>query len=239
MSGDDLSRATKAEIEEHIAAEVARRRNRGEPMIPLRLERPRGPVAATFWGAAWCERMEACGDYRDRLPIGRSRLRAGAVYDLTITTGEVFAYVASEDLHEVLVRVQPIDAERREALVRACGGRVGNVVDLLAGNLSETVVAALVDAEYGLLPAPDEIRFQCDCPDHAGLCVHGAAVLYATGLCLDADPALLFTLRGVDQASLVSCVVSAVGQLPSGGEELLKADDLGAMFGIQFEEEDS
>jgi len=232
-----LSRNRKAEVEERIAAEVARRRARGEPMVPLQVERLRGPIASTFWGAAWCERMEACGDYRDRLPIGRSRLRAGAVYDLAITPGEVFAYVASEELHEVLVRIQPLDDERKSVLIQACGGRVGSVVDLLTGNLSEAVVAELVDRDHGLLPAPDEIRFQCDCPDHAGLCVHGAAVLYSIGLCLDSEPALLFTLRDIDQSSLVSGVVGAVGQLSLDGPDVLKDDDLTAIFGIQFEEE--
>jgi uncharacterized Zn finger protein len=113
------------------------------------------------------------------------------------------------------------------------------VIDLLSGNLGQSAVEALIDPDSGLIPGPSEIRFQCDCPDHAGLCVHGAAVLYATGLCLDGDPALLFTLRGVDQAALVSGVVGAVGQLPSCGEEILKEDDLGAMFGIQFDEQDS
>jgi len=235
-----LSREEKAEIAERIAAELARKQSRGEPMIPLSVERKRGAVAGTFWGNAWCERMEACSDYRDRLPLGRSRLRAGAVYDLAITPREVFAYVAGEELYEVLVRIEPLRQDQRDAVERACGGRIGSVLDLLSGNLSETVVQALIDPAHGLIPGPDEIRFQCDCPDHAGLCVHGAAVLYAVGVRLDLEPALLFVLREVDKAALVSGVVGVMGQTaagPEAGELGLNLEDLSSLFGIEVEED--
>jgi len=101
------------------------------------------------------------------------------------------------------------------------------------------VVQALIDPEDGLIPGPDEIRFQCDCPDHAGLCVHGAAVLYAVGVRLDLEPGLLFVLREVDQAALVSGVVREMGQnagVDEGGPGL-NPEDLSAIFGIEVEEE--
>jgi len=138
-----LSRGEKTEIAERISAELTRKRSRGEPMIPVTVERTRGAVAGTFWGNAWCQRMEACSDYRDRLPLGRSRLRAGAVFDLAITPREVFAYVAGEELYEVIARIEPLSQEQSDAVTRACGGRIGSVVDLLTGNLSENGGASL------------------------------------------------------------------------------------------------
>ncbi|MBU6303352.1 MAG: hypothetical protein KGS60_17530 [Verrucomicrobia bacterium] len=227
----------KAEVEERIAAKVARKRSLGEPMVPLSGAPARGPLSATFWGKAWCERLEACSDYRDRLPSGRSRLRAGAVYDLAISEGEVFAYVAGEDLHEVLVRISPMTEERKGTLATACAGRIGSAVDLLTGNLGAEVMARLVDPDHGILPGADQIRFQCDCADHADLCGHGAAVLYAIGWCLDAEPALLFTLRGLDQASLVAGVAGAIGDLGGAGPEAWAHEDLNALFGIEMDEE--
>jgi uncharacterized Zn finger protein len=224
-------------VEERIASQLARKRALGEPMLPLRSVRSRGPVSDTFWGKAWCERMEACSDYRDRLPLGRSRLRAGAVYDLAIAEGEVFAYVAGEDLHEVLVRIAPLDDERKQALESACGGKIGSALDLLTGNFSGEVMSRLVDPEHGLLPGPDQIRFQCDCADHADLCAHGAAVLYAIGLRLDAEPALLFILRGLEQASLVAGVMDRIGEGDAVAGESLTDQDLNDLFGIELDQE--
>ena len=236
-----MDRDRKAGIEERINAEILRKRSRGEPMVPFRVGRTRGPVAATFWGKAWCDRMEACGDYRDRLPLGRSRLRAGAIYDFTIAAREVFAYVAGEELQEVLVRIAPLDEARRETLARACSGRIGSVLDLLSGNLGQSAVEALIDPDSGLIPGPSEIRFQCDCPDHAGLCVHGAAVLYAIGAQLDAEPSLLFVLREVEQSALVTQVIGEMGRR-AGTEDagaVLRDEDLSSIFGIEVEEEPS
>jgi uncharacterized Zn finger protein len=56
----------------------------------------------------------------------------------------------------------------------------------------------------GLFPAPGEIKMSCSCPDWAGMCKHVAATLYGAGARLDAAPELLFTLRGVDRAELIT-----------------------------------
>lgn len=52
--------------------------------------------------------------------------------------------------------------------------------------------------EYGLFPAPEEIDFDCSCPDWAYMCKHVGAVLYGIGARLDADPLLFFTLCNID-----------------------------------------
>ena len=48
----------------------------------------------------------------------------------------------------------------------------------------------------------------CSCPDWADMCKHVAAALYGVGARLDSDPDLLFTLRGVDRAELVSTLAT-------------------------------
>ena len=58
----------------------------------------------------------------------------------------------------------------------------------------------------GLFPTPQEIGMSCSCPDWADMCKHVAATLYGVGARLNSDPDLLFTLRGVDRAELVSTV---------------------------------
>ena len=56
----------------------------------------------------------------------------------------------------------------------------------------------LFTGEHGLFPSPSEISFNCSCPDWALMCKHVAAALYGVGARLDQDPALFFTLRGID-----------------------------------------
>ena len=46
--------------------------------------------------------------------------------------------------------------------------------------------------------------FDCSCPDGADMCKHVAAVLYGIGSRLDRQPELLFTLRSVDAAELLT-----------------------------------
>ncbi len=43
---------------------------------------------------------------------------------------------------------------------------------------------------------------RCSCPDWTDMCKHTSAVLYGVGARLDAEPDLLFALRGVDRSDL-------------------------------------
>src|SRR5205814_79045 len=72
----------------------------------------------------------------------------------------------------------------------------------------------------GLFPAPAEIKLTCSCPDWAGMCKHVAAVLYGVGARLDAQPELLFRLRGVEEAELLA---HAGQSFPHGAKKPAKA----------------
>ena len=93
----------------------------------------------------------------------------------------------------------------------------------------------LTDPHDGLFPKPKEIRFNCSCPDYADMCKHVSAILYGVGVMLDRQPELLFTLRGVDQAELLSEASSTtLDELDPGNE--LGAMDLSELFGIDLGE---
>jgi len=229
----------KAERESRIAAEVSKRRSRGEPMIPFEVAglAKKGPTARSFWGTAWCERIERCGDYADRLAPGRSLLRAGAVYDLAVSPREVFAYVAGEELHEVLVKISPVGPDRTATLRASCAGKIAGVLELLQGRLGPETLTQLTDPDVGLVPGPGEIRFQCDCPDHAGVCAHGAAVLYAVGVRLDEEPEALLRLRDIAWTDLVAGVVDEVGRQGAPDGSGVPDADLAGLFGIELIED--
>jgi uncharacterized Zn finger protein len=174
------------------------------------------------------------------LPRGRSYVRSGAVVDLGITKGEVRARVSGSELYEARVRIAPLAAARWAAVRRACTGRIANLVDLLAGELSGPVMEVLCQRDEGLFPATDELELSCSCPDGAWLCKHLAAVLYGIGARLDQAPELLFVLRGVDAEALVTAAGDAAGSAAAapgakGGAGALRREDLADIFGIDLE----
>src|SRR6266850_604633 len=126
---------------------------------------------------------------------------------------------------------------RGRRVVTRCSGRIGSLVGLLRGELSDDVLAVLTDAEEGLFPEPREMTLDCSCPDAAEVCKHVAAVLYGVGIRLDARPELFFVLRQVDQAALLSSATAgAVSRARPAAGRRIADDRLSAVFGIEMEE---
>lgn len=222
-----------SERKDKVRREITRRQKRGETLTAL--EAPKGgKLSRTFWGQAWCRNLESYQVYENRLPRGRSYLRQGNVYNLVIEQGHIHATVAGSELYDTRVHIQPLLKPHWRRIQDACAGQVNSMLDLLAGRLGEGVMTVLTDRDQGLFPKPKEIRFDCSCPDYADMCKHVAAVLYGVGVLLDEKPELLFTLRGVDQAELLSQAGQAAARdLGNGGGDLAGAD-LSALFGIDL-----
>lgn len=223
------------ESRERLAREIATRRKRGEALEVLVAPKGSAKLCRSFWAQAWCRHLEAYSQYEARLPRGRSRLRAGAVHDLRVEPGALHAVVAGGGrLHETCVRIRPVEEETWREITTTCAGQADSLLDLLAGRVGEGMLKVLTDPEDGLFPKPREIRFDCDCPDHANLCEHAAALLYGVAVRMDAQPELLFTLRGVDPARLLGMAgeQTAAGLDPAAGD--LEGVDLEALFGIQL-----
>lgn len=188
-------------------------------------------IATTFWGKTWCSHLESFSDYVNRLARGRNYLSSGLVVDLKIAPGHVSALVSGSSLYTVNVRIRKLDASRWKSLQSSCAGRVDTLVELLQGRLADEVMLRVCDRSKGLFPTPSEIELECSCPDVAEMCKHLAATLYGVGVRLDSKPELLFTLRGVDSAELVS-VAPALPAAPVA--DRLEGADLGALFGIEL-----
>ncbi len=122
-------------------------------------------------------------------------------------------------------------------MVARCTGRIGSLVGLLRGELSNDVLAVLTEGKDGLFPEPREMTLDCTCPDWAGVCKHVAAVLYGVGIRLDAKPELFFVLRRVDQAELLSSATAgAVSRGRPAAGKRIPDDRLSAVFGIDLED---
>ena len=204
---------------------------------PVEITHRKRQLTTTFWGKAWADNLAHYADLSNRLPRGRAYLRNGSVLDLAIARGRVEAYVAGSELYQVTIGIAPMAKARWRRVVARCTGRIGSLVGLLRGELSDDVLAVLTDAQEGLFPAPREMTLDCSCPDRAGVCKHIAAVLYGVGIRLDARPELFFVLRQVNQAELLSSATAgAVSRARPAAGTRIADDRLSAVFGIELED---
>jgi uncharacterized Zn finger protein len=215
----------------NAARQVTKLVKKGTAVEPVTLQGRQ--IARTFWGQAWCRHLESFSDFSNRLPRGRSYVRNGSVCHLTVAKGQIEALVSGSSLYRVTIAIKTLKRDAWADLKRRCAGQIASLLDLLQGRLSDGVMAVVTDRARGLFPQPGEISMQCSCPDWAVMCKHVAAVLYGVGARLDAAPALLFALRGVDHGELVQVETAALTAGKAKGLRL-RTDDLGEMFGIDL-----
>jgi uncharacterized Zn finger protein len=221
----------------HALREMERLRKKGHPVSPVTV---RGRVIAqTFWGRSWCENLERYSDYVNRLPRGRTYVRNGSVVDLQIKPGRVEARVSGSSLYTVRVDVSSVPKARWSTICKDCAGGIDSLVELLQGHLSKGVMQRICQERTGLFPSPQEIEFDCSCPDWASMCKHVAAVLYGVGARLDERPELLFALRKVDQKDLIARAgknVPLTQKGPAAAKVLDAKENLSDVFGIELAE---
>lgn len=193
-------------------------------------------ISTTFWGRAWCDNLESYSDFSNRLPRGRTYIRSGSVLDLHIEAGKVTSIVCGSELYRIAIKIKPLKGHSWKAIRSKCGQRIGSLVELLQGRLSNDVMAVVTERSSGLFPGPHEIDMSCSCPDWAGMCKHVAATLYGVGNRLDFQPELLFTLRQVDQMELIAQAARPIITPAPGKRKFIAAADLTDVFGIEFDE---
>jgi uncharacterized Zn finger protein len=226
-----------AESRRKADKKVAALKKKGATIEPVTAATPRGKIATSFWGQAWCDHLESYSDFANRLPRGRTYLRNGSVLHLGIEPGRIHALVMGSSLYEQTIRIEPLPKAKWKALKKRCQGKVGTLVELLQGKLSSEIMAIVTDRKDGLFPGPKEIKLDCNCPDWADLCKHLAAVLYGVGARLDEAPELLFKLRGVDHTELIQTDASALATGPGSGRRRLAPAALGDVFGVDMDDE--
>ena len=160
-------------------------------------------IAHTFWGKAWCTHMESFCDDDNRLPRGRTYVRNGSVCHLEINKGQIKAMVSGSSIYNINIAIKPLVQEKWHTIKNTCMGKISSLLDLLSGQLSTGVMDVVCHPQGGLFPLSHELELSCDCLDWTTMCKHIAAVLYGVGSRLDADPAQLFKLRGVNFEELI------------------------------------
>ena len=225
---DDAPRLKAADLERLAQQRLQELREQGENPQPVV---GKGKKLAThFWGSAWMKHLALCESGGLNLAPGRTLLRHGCVLDVQVSRCAITATVSAERLYQVHLQLRELDDERMAALRAACAGQIDSAVSLLEGRVDEAVLARLCDPDTGLLPDPADWKMSCDCPDWSEPCPHAAAAIYAAGVLIDANPALLFTLRGADPQQLLQTPTPA----PAVAADF-DAAALSAAFGIDLD----
>ena len=201
-------------------------------------------LAESWWGIAWNKNLESYADYSNRIGRGRSYVRHGAVLDLKIESGKIISLVqgAVSRPYTIEISIQKIKTAAWENILKKCQGKIDSLHALLDGKLPKDMGNILTDKKEGIFPSPGEIKFYCSCPDSATMCKHIAATLYGVGTRLDQNPALFFTLRGVNMETLVSqAIQKEADQLiqrskTKTSKRIIQNADLASTFGIDFDE---
>ncbi|MER6671027.1 SWIM zinc finger family protein [Amycolatopsis japonica] len=167
--------------------------------MPGATGRKRRTFGNTWWGKAWVEALEERAKLDpNRLPRGRTYARKDTVSKLAVGAGEVTAWVQGSRAvpYRVTIHMRAFTEPQWESLLGMVGSRLGHVAALLDGELPGELAEDARTAGADLLPGPGDLRPKCSCPDSANPCKHVAAVYYLVADEVDADPFVLFLLRG-------------------------------------------
>jgi uncharacterized Zn finger protein len=165
---------------------------RGFPACPARRRRRRH----TWWGSAWIQAMEDTAVDGGLTRRGRRIATDGRFGPITISPGRVAAVFDGAFRTTIAV----------EALSDNAWGSVVAEASVQSGHLAALLDSYLPDALSGLVPGVGDLDTQCGCDDWGNPCQHAAALCYQAAWLLDAEPALLLTLRGRTLEALTTAI---------------------------------
>ena len=152
----------------------------------------------TWWAGKWLAALERLMD-SGRLSRGRSYARSGQVLNLDIKPGHVDSRVQGSrpSPYKVQIEIKPLSDKDWEHVADAMAEQAIFAAKLLAGEMPQNIEEAFAAAKVNLFPtSKGDLQTDCSCPDWSNPCKHIAAVYYLLGEQFDADPFLLFRLRG-------------------------------------------
>ncbi|MDT9695621.1 SWIM zinc finger family protein [Streptomyces sp. P17] len=160
--------------------------------------RGRRAFAATWWGQAWVAALEDSTLDAGRLSRGRTYARKGMVGATTVAPGQVKAAVQGSRPrpYRSSVHLPVLTGAQWDTLLDTIAARAGHLAALLDGEMPAELVDDARQAGVPLLPQPTELDPDCSCPDWGYPCKHAAALCYTIAATIDADPFVLFALRG-------------------------------------------
>ena len=159
----------------------------------------------TWWASKWLAALERLIDPA-RLSRGRSYARSGQVLNLDIKPGGVNSRVQGSRPapYQVQIEIKPLSEREWERVADAMAAQAIFAAKLLAGEMPQNIQEVFAAENVNLFPASKgDLETECSCPDWSNPCKHIAAVYYLLGEQFDADPFLLFRLRGKSKDEII------------------------------------
>lgn len=185
----------------------------------------------TWWGQKFIAALEQFTN-SGRLSRGRSYARNDKVRSFEIQDGKVIAQVRGsvnpyfgvykEPLYITTIDFQPISAAKWAAAIALIASRASLISRLLLNEIPDNIEDSFKTLGLNLLPrSKKDFDSNCSCPDWENPCKHIAGVYYLVAAELDRDPFLLFELRGLSRANLLTELAkSPLGQALSAELQL-------------------
>lgn len=172
----------------------------------IKAQTQRGQFGKTWWASRWIAALERLVDPA-RLARGKSYARSGQVLNLDVQPGRAQARVQGSrpSPYKVRIEIKPLSPAEWERVADAMAEQAIFAAKLLAGEMPPNIEEAFAAAKVNLFPASrNDLTTDCSCPDWANPCKHIAAVYYLLGEQFDADPFLLFRLRGKSKDEIMA-----------------------------------
>jgi uncharacterized Zn finger protein len=160
----------------------------------------------TWWASKWLDALERLVDSA-RLGRGRSYARSGQVLNIDITPGRVESRVQGSRPapYKVQIEINPLSNKEWDKVADAMASQALFAAKLLSGEMPQDIEVAFKQVGVNLFPASrGDLETECSCPDWSNPCKHIAAVYYLLGEQFDADPFLIFRLRGKSKDDIMA-----------------------------------
>jgi len=172
----------------------------------IKAKSQRGEFTKSWWGDKWIGALTRLMD-SGRLGRGRSYARKGQVLSMDVKPGKVAARVQGSrpSPYKVSIELKPLSAAQWETVLDALAEQAIFAAQLLNEEMPRDVEQVFERVKAPLFPTSrNDLVTTCSCPDYANPCKHIAAVYFLLGEQFDADPFLLFELRGRDKAAIIA-----------------------------------
>ena len=172
----------------------------------IRAQTQRGQFGKTWWAGRWLSALEELVDPA-RLQRGRSYARSGQVLNIDIQPGRVDSRVQGSrpQPYKVRINIKPLSGKDWDKVADAMAAQAIFAAKLLAGEMPHDIEQAFASARVNLFPeSQEDLQTACSCPDWSNPCKHIAAVYYLLGEQFDADPFLIFRLRGKNKDQIIA-----------------------------------
>ncbi|MGW7003671.1 SWIM zinc finger family protein [Streptomyces sp. NPDC054933] len=154
--------------------------------------------STSVWATGWMDSVNQAAT-PTAIARGAQLQHDGAVGQITLTTGRILARINVKNTppRRTQLRVRPYPDHDWRRIINHLATNASTVTAFHNGAVPHDLADPSRTASLPLLPTPDEIAFDCDCHTLVTCCLHAAALTHAVADRLQANPSLLFTVRGM------------------------------------------